>query len=423
MTHSAMSHGTEHAGPSSPRIGSNRPPKQDVCGVASRESAANPRQQGLFAYLSTRDFYLTLLLGQTLAITNTACSTFSTLLADRGVSIPAFQTFFTYLLLALIFTTYTIYRHGLQSWTLMLLQRGWKYLLLSTCDVTGNYLLVLSYRHTTLLSAQLINFWAIAIVVLVSSTMLGVRYHRPQLLGITICIAGMLLLLLSDRSASTPQSAPRPNPLKGDVYALLGATSYGLANTFEEFLVSTTPNGIPEVLAQLGLFGAIFTGAQAVAFEVPALNAVDWDRGTVLELLGFTLCLAGFYALVPILLRRASAAFFNLSMLTMNCWGVLVGVLGFRYRVGAWYPLAFALVVAGQGVYYLGGGEGAAEGLDGVRGRKPWLEGSASGGFQGQKEEDPEGLGIEPRARRTRASAGNWTDEASEEDPLLGPAV
>lgn len=63
---------------------------------------------------------------QVLAITNTACSTFSTLLVSEGTSIPACQTFFNYFLLNAIFTPYTIYRYGLKGWTRVVLQHGWK---------------------------------------------------------------------------------------------------------------------------------------------------------------------------------------------------------------------------------------------------------------------------------------------------------
>ncbi|RAH75367.1 DUF914 domain membrane protein [Aspergillus aculeatinus CBS 121060] len=365
-------------------------------------TTANPptdKQQSPLAYLTTREFYITLLLGQILAITNTACSTFSTLLADRGVSLPATQTFFNYLLLTVIFTSYTIHRHGLQGWTQSFLSRGWKYLLLSLFDVEGNYFLVLAYRNTTLLSAQLINFWAIAIVVLISSTVLGVHYHRPQLLGISICITGMLLLLFSDR---TPPASAH-NKLLGDLSALSGATSYGLANVLEEVLVTTAP--IAEVLGQMALCGACITALQAVALgELSALRSSStvWDARVLGWWAAYTLCLAAFYCLVPLLLRRASAAFFNLSMLTMNCWGVAVGVLLFRYQVGWAYPVAFALIVAGQGVYFLGAAPVSGGGAGGGEKKKPWVRsysgsgrvdtgrrGQRLGGLEALEEEEP----------------------------------
>lgn len=68
---------------------------------------------------------------QLLAIANTATSTFSTLLSQKGTSIPAFQTFFNYVLLNLIFTSYTLYRYGIKGWARMVYKHGWKCMNLS----------------------------------------------------------------------------------------------------------------------------------------------------------------------------------------------------------------------------------------------------------------------------------------------------
>lgn len=65
-------------------------------------------------------------ISQVLAITNTATSTFTTLLGNEGTSIPAFQTFFNYVLLTLIFTPFTIYRYGFKRWLRLVFYDGWK---------------------------------------------------------------------------------------------------------------------------------------------------------------------------------------------------------------------------------------------------------------------------------------------------------
>jgi solute carrier family 35 protein F1/2 len=71
-----------------------------------------------------------------LAITNTATSTFSTLLSQEGTSIPAFQSFFNYVLLNLIFTPYTIYRYGFKGWLRLMWRDGWK------CEIALFFLLL-----------------------------------------------------------------------------------------------------------------------------------------------------------------------------------------------------------------------------------------------------------------------------------------
>ena len=101
-------------------------------------------QTGWFAYVKTRNFWIVLVLGygdlvllshtsaadsicrQVLALCITSTNTFSTLLVNEGTSIPAFQTFFNYLLLNLSYTSYTLYRYGFKKWCHLIYKDGWK---------------------------------------------------------------------------------------------------------------------------------------------------------------------------------------------------------------------------------------------------------------------------------------------------------
>jgi solute carrier family 35, member F1/2 len=88
------------------------------------QSKASTRDR--FAYLTTKDFWMVLLLGQILALCITGTNTLTTLLVIEGTSIPAFQTFFNYVLLNLIYTSFTIYKYGLEGWGKLLWKDGWK---------------------------------------------------------------------------------------------------------------------------------------------------------------------------------------------------------------------------------------------------------------------------------------------------------
>ncbi|KAL3475231.1 hypothetical protein BJX99DRAFT_163269 [Aspergillus californicus] len=322
-------------------------------------------KKGFLAYFRTKEFYITLILGQFLAITNTGTNTFNQLLSDQGTSIPAFQTFFNYCLLNLIFTSYTIYRYGFKGWLQMMWKSWWKYIILSFCDVEGNYFMVLAYEYTTMMSAQLINFWAIVIVVVVSFLFLRVRYHISQIAGIVICIGGMGVLIASDHIQGTNGGdISRGNQIKGDLFALLGASFYGLANTGEEYFVSTAP--MYEVIGQMGFFGMIINGVQAAIFDRESIRDAHWNGKVGGYLTGYTLCLSIFYSTAPLLFRLASAAFFNISLLTMNFWGVIIGIEVFKYSVHWMYPIAFVLIIVGQLIYFL-----ARKVLG--EARKPWL--------------------------------------------------
>ncbi|KAI9882895.1 MAG: hypothetical protein M1823_005353 [Watsoniomyces obsoletus] len=391
----------ESSEPSNLAPGVSNAVERDPSGTTTVEAVVRHNRHW-YAYFTTKDFYIILLLGQVLALCITSTNTFTTLLVQKGTSIPAFQTFFNYVLLNLIYTTYTLYRYGFKKWGRMVMHDGWKYFLLAFTDVEGNYFVVLAYRYTNILSAQLINFWAIVVVVVLSFLFLRVRYHWSQILGILICIGGMGVLLASDRITGT-NNGPTSDAVRGDLFALLGATFYGLANLTEEFLVSKRP--LYEVVGQLGFWGLLINGIQAAIFDRHSIRDVTWTGQIGGYLVGYTLSLTLFYSLAPIVFRLASAAFFNISLLTGNFWGVVVGVRVFRYRIHWMYPIAFTLIMVGNFVYFVGKsvlgdafkpwlGADQERGIDGVatarrKTLKNWrrqVEGEGEGGEQVTRE-------------------------------------
>ena len=253
---------------------------------------------------------------------------------------------------------------------------GWKYIILAFFDVEGNYFTVLAYRYTTILSAQLINFWAIVVVVILSFSLLKVRYHWAQILGIFICIGGLGMLLGSDHlHGESIGGVDNGNQIKGDLFALLGATFYGFSNVYEEWFVSGRP--LYEVIGQLAFWAMPIMGVQAAIFDRHSIRTATWNGAVGGYLVGYTLILTIFYTLVPVLYRFASAAFQNISLLTGNFWGVIIGIQVFHLHVHWMYPIAFTLIMIGHFVYYLGKGvlgeakkawlgEDQAKGIDGL---------------------------------------------------------
>jgi solute carrier family 35, member F1/2 len=240
-------------------------------------------------------------------------------------------------------------------------------------DVQGNYFTVLAYRYTTILSAQLLNFWSIVCVVIVSFTLLRVRYKWAQVLGILTCCGGMGLLLVSDHIQGT-NGGEVPDQLKGDLFGLVGATFYGLSNVFEEWFVSKRP--MYEVLSMLGLFGMVINGVQAAIFDRASFNSANWSPNVGGWLTGYTLALALFYSLAPLILRMGSAAFFDISLLTSNFWGVIIGIHVFGLTIYYLYPIAFVLIIVGLVIYFLAGSMLGDS-------KKPWLGDTQDAGVAG----------------------------------------
>ena len=326
-----------------------------------------------YSYLATADFWLVVLLGQILALCITGTNTFSTLLVNKGTSIPAFQTLFNYVLLTFVYLSYTIYKYGIKKWAKVVARDWWKYAILSFLDVEGNYFTVLAYRYTNLLSAQLLNFWSIVMVVIISFTLLKVRYKWAQIAGILVACGGMGILLASDHIQGS-NGGPGQNLLKGDLFGLAGATLYGLSNVFEEWFVSKRP--VYEVLSFLGLFGIIINGVTGAIFDRTTLYGSTWDGDVAGYLVGYTLVLFIFYSLAPFILRMGSAAFFDISLLTGNFWGTIIGIHVFGYAIHFMYPIAFVCIIIGLVVYFLAGSMLGDS-------KKPWLGDSQAEGVAG----------------------------------------
>ena len=198
---------------------------------------------------------------------------------------------------------------------------------------------------------------------IISLVFLRVRYRIAQYAGIIVCIGGMGLLIGSDHITGA-NGGEAANALKGDLFALLGATFYGLSNTIEEFAVSKRP--MYEVIGQLAFWGMLINGVQAAIFDRDDFHGATWNSQVGGWFTGYTLILALFYSLAPIVFRMSSAAFFNISLLTSDFWGVCIGVTVFHLSVYYTYPIAFVLIVLGMFVYFM---------TEGVMGEaeKPWL--------------------------------------------------
>lgn len=290
-----------------------------------------------------------------------------------NANIPAFQTFFNYVGLNVVWTSITMYKYGVKGWANMVYRDGWRYLILSFCDVEGNYFTVLGYRYTTILSMQLINFWAIVIVVIVSVIFLHVRYKPLQLIGIFTCVGGIGLLMVSDHITGANQF-PAENQLKGDLFALLGATFYGFSNVLQEFLVSKRP--MYEVVGMLAFWGMLINGTQAGIFDRTSFRDAAWSGAVIGYILGYDVLLFIFYSTAPLVFRMGSAAFFNISLLTGNFWGTVVGIQVFHLEVHWMYPVAFCLIMVGLFVYFI---------IDNSWGdaKKPWLGENQERGVDG----------------------------------------
>jgi solute carrier family 35 protein F1/2 len=182
---------------------------------------------------------------------------------------------------------------------------------------------------------------------LVCFILLKSRYHWSQLLGVAICIGGLVILVVSDMR--TGKDWGYANKVKGDLFMLLGATLYGVSNGLEEFLVRGRP--LYEVVGQLGFWGFIVNGILVGGYEHATVYEAVWSGRNVGFLIGYVSAMLILYTLAPILFRFASSPFYNLSLMTSDFYSLLIGLSLFGYKPYYLYFIAYPMVVVGLIVY------------------------------------------------------------------------
>lgn len=334
---------------------------------------SKPTKLKPFQFMLTKHFWIIFVLGQVLSWCLVSTNTLSSFLANGGNSMPAFQTLFNYVLLFLIFMPYTLYKYGWSKTFNILWRDSYKFFFFAFADVQGNYFVVKAYNYTNILSAALLDNFAIVVVVILSFVFLRVRYHWTKILGIVVCIGGMALLVVSDYLTDKDYKAV--DMVKGDLFVLLGAACYGISNTVEEFFVSKRP--LYEVLAFLGFWATIINGVQAAIFDRSSIAHAKWSGAVGGYFAGYTLTMLLLYTTAPILFRMSSAAFYNLSLLTSDFWSLLMGIQVFGYSVYWLYPVGFVFTVLGMILYYCSLSSSKGEAV------KPWLGQHQEGGVVG----------------------------------------
>jgi len=301
-----------------------------------------------FKSLWTRRFVLSLIAGQVVSLCITCTNVSTTELVGRGFNIPTTQTFFLYFGLMCVYTPYTMYQYGLKGWATMVYRDGWKYFILAACDVEGNFLVVKAYQYTTLLSCMLLDAWAIPVCLFFSWVFMRPKYHWTQLLGIMISIGGLGMLVASDHL--TDKDYPAVNLVKGDLFMIFGASLYGFTNAYEEFFVRQSP--LYEVVGQLGLWGTLINGIQAAGLEHQGIKDAPWTGPVIGLLISYTAAMLILYTVAPLLYRLASSAFYNLSLLSSDFFGLLFGLFLYHYSPYWLYFPSFVVVIIGLIIYF-----------------------------------------------------------------------
>ncbi|KAL9686420.1 hypothetical protein QQ045_023878 [Rhodiola kirilowii] len=288
----------------------------------------------------TKKLVWILCLGQVVSLILALGNLCSSLIANLGVDAPLSQALFVYVLLAVVCGGIMMYRRQrlLVSW--------YWYLLLGFVDVQGNYLFNTAYQYSSITSVALLDCWTIAWAIGLTWMFLGTRYSLWQMFGTAISTLGLGLVLFSDAGVGGGGGS---RPLLGDTLVIVATLSFAVSNVSQEFFVKK--KDLVEVLAMLGLFGALVSICEICIFEIKSLQSIVWSTNIILSACGFTLAIFLFYIFLPLTLKLSGATFVNLSLLTSDMWAVIFRICFYHQKVDWLYYLSFTTVAVGLVIY------------------------------------------------------------------------
>ena len=339
-------------------------------------------------------------LAQVTALLSASSAVASTALVERGANLPAWQSFFIYVLLAAFYVPSewrartrdrdrraraeafasaatsgeiddgstgggggssgaALCPPGRSREDTPVTRSTTRYAALALIDTQANYLIVKAFQYTSLTSVTLLDCAAIPFSMALSRAALGGVYSRRHVLGGATSVMGLAILVLTDAYVRGANDAGS-NPALGDFIVLLAAFGYASSNVLQEAALLDGASAV-EVLAHVGGFGAVFSGIQCLALELDSLARLNATAGAagIAELATFAASLFAMYSLVPEVLRRCGAAAFNVGMLSSDVWAFVARVLFFGgfgdIRAVLAFLASFFVVSAGLVVFLAAG--------------------------------------------------------------------
>ena len=284
----------------------------------------------------------------------------------------------------------------------------WYYIFGAFCDVEGNSFLSFSYQYTTITSVELLGFFSIPCVVILSMIIFKRQFNIQHYLSILLCLIGIILLVLSDKydnsknnNGNSSNNNKGKNPALGDIFAVIGAIMYAFSMIFEEYAVNYNTNyknndtngkhfsdckhyqiessntsdidhdeeknnqeenddeeeeedlhedvsPVVIYLRALGYFGFIICVIQGCIFDLDNLMYKNkYTIHTLLYYIGYTTCITLFYILLPIFLTYTTALVMDLSLLTANIWSLMAGIFLFKIQLNFFYYISFVVIMFG----------------------------------------------------------------------------
>jgi solute carrier family 35, member F1/2 len=239
-------------------------------------------------------------------------------------------------------------------------QQWYWYMAAALLDVEANYLVILAYNYTSITSIMLLDCFTIPCAMVLSYTFLSCRYTKRHLAGTSLCIFGLVCIVISDTvlvkdgqgddGSSTGTSDSGNHAWYGDVLCLVGSALYACSNVLQESMVKF--HNREQYLGLLGSFGALIALVQCLSTELTKIERTEFSSEVILYIVGFVTCLFLMYINTSAFLQQGDAILFNLSLLTSDVYAVIFSYFITGHLVPWMYFFAFFLVAVGLYTYH-----------------------------------------------------------------------
>jgi solute carrier family 35 protein F1/2 len=167
-----------------------------------------------------------------------------------------------------------------------------------------------------------------------------------------LCLGGFFIFIFADYYTGKldETDSNHNNPLVGDAFVIIGAFLYALSNVLQEHHVKNYSSSW--YLFYVGLFGSIFGVIQILTLELENIKGLtSITSESVWYIVGFQFCLLFLYVFSPFFLKNSSSVTFNLSLLTSDFFGVLLGYFLFSQQLTFIYLIGFIFILTGLVLY------------------------------------------------------------------------
>lgn len=353
-----------------------------------------------------------ILLGQALAFLNSLTGVSTTKLVNNNASYPVLQSVTAYAFICAVYLPlflFVLYKYRAQRFSdFTFLNRWWKYAILAVVDLEANYVVVLAYQYTNMISVQLLSCFTVPCVLVLSFFFLRMKFAITHVVGGVIAIGGLVFLIALDADGLS-RSGGGSQEVLGDMLCLISSALYAASNVLTEWFVKPSkpalffsccarrpsdaaaddttsalphrasqepaeryagdgeldaPADLPQVpvyvpvvenLAMMSSFALVFATIQFFAAEWKTLkpNRSAWTGEDWLFQMVFGVTMLLLYTAMPVMFIISSAAFANISLLTANVYSIIWNVTIFKIYPTKLFFVSYVIIVVGILLYNL----------------------------------------------------------------------